>query len=196
MKPLKDFVTTPLHIVILCVAIYLMWPMRGDKLLAVFEAGGVPGWESRLQTHDTSVPLQYMIDRPEVEAALQNVLWYSGDLPAFHAIVGEPGTGKSTAVIQAISKRNKQGGVAGAVYFEMPARPERFALDLAGALGLSSVTKEKPALDLKGEPMRTWAWLGGRITAAGKAFSRKHDRPMTLVLDGVDVLATPQHLEF
>jgi hypothetical protein len=119
--------------------------------------------------------------------------------------------GKTTAVTRTILKKQQEGGVNGAVYFEVPAKPEAFALSLAKCLGesatpldpkgglkrrINNATMEEPAWNLANEPGHTWAWLSERLTAAGVAFKTKHDRPMTLVLDGVERLAQPETLKF
>lgn len=99
-----------------------MWTTESEKgvvahMCAVFEAGGVLGWDARFSDDDATVA------RPAVVADIAAIL-HPGLKHEYAAIVGATSTGKSTAVRQALralaaEPTAKANGV-GVVYFTAP----------------------------------------------------------------------------
>lgn len=117
-------------------------------------------------------------------------------------VMGAHGTGKSTAIRKA-ARDSSTGRINGVVYY-LVEYPATFSTGLAGLLGcreatvdvtggirrlLSQVTKEEKLPAAKEEPRATWLQLYPQLLEGSAAFRRKHGRPATLVLDGVDVIA-------
>ena len=97
-----------------------------EDILQTFEAGGKPGWQERY-------PADFkkgMIDRSVLVKKLQEVVGGTND--KYVLIEGATGTGKSTAVRQAVS------GMQGAVYFMCPVNAVEFSQKVCQALGVRS----------------------------------------------------------
>ena len=123
----------------------------------------------------------------------------------FIKIVGENGTGKSTAIRKMISNLD-----CGAVYFNCPENASSFSIRLLTAIGyrpsidfsggilrrLEMKTKEEGEVGLKSEPYSTWIVVSFLLIKVGTKFRTKYNRPMVLVIDSADVLAKsdPQFL--
>ena len=115
-------------------------------------------------------------------------------------IVGEKGTGKTTAVSYALSTLPD---VRGAIYIMCPLSARLFSLhlkemtdcmdpaDVSGGMRrrLEGATKEERGPDLDKEPLATFEQLISPLTAAAATFKARHGRPAVLVIDGADFLA-------
>ena len=163
-------------------------------MLRTFEAGGRPGWEADF---DDS---RAVIARPDIVAALATLLRpeFADD---YVVVVGETGTGKSTAVRQAVRQLPWPKGV---VYFDAPELLPKFGTHLAAAIGFnvhtvdpwgalrrwfSGVTKVESDPKLKEEPIATWTLVQGALFDVAKTYKAKHGRPMVLVVDAADLVA-------
>jgi hypothetical protein len=166
----------------------------GRRMLAAFEAGGRPGWERGFDDSDADV------DRHELVAALSALL-HPPVARDYTVIVGENGTGKSTAVRQAVRALGVPKGV---VYFDAPELLPEFSSRLAESVGFSTdvldpwgafrrwasrTTKEEADPKLKEEPVATWMKVKHALEATADAYKAKHGRPMTLVIDAADLVA-------
>jgi hypothetical protein len=115
-------------------------------------------------------------------------------------IVGEKGTGKTTAVSYALSTLPD---MRGAIYIMCPLSARLFSLhlkevtdcmdpaDVSGGMRrrLEGATKEEKGPDLDKEPLATFEQLISPLTAAAVTFKARHGRPAVLVIDGADFLA-------
>jgi hypothetical protein len=166
----------------------------GRRMLAAFEAGGRPGWERGFDDSDADV------DRHELVAALSALL-HPPVARDYTVIVGENGTGKSTAVRQAV---RALGAPKGVVYFDAPELLPEVSSHLAETVGFSTdvldpwgafrrwasrTTKEEADPKLKEEPVATWMKVKHALEATADSYKAKHGRPMTLVIDAADLVA-------
>jgi ABC-type oligopeptide transport system ATPase subunit len=166
----------------------------GRRMLAAFEAGGRPGWERGFDDSDADV------DRHELVDALSALL-HPAVARDYTVIVGENGTGKSTAVRQAVRALGVPKGV---VYFDAPELLPEFSSRLAETVGFSTdvidpwgalrrwasrTTREETDPRLKEEPVATWMKVKHALEATADAYKAKHGRPMTLVIDAADLVA-------
>ena len=179
-----------------CVAGYA-WHMQRpsaseDAVLHAFENGA-----------GASKPEQLLavVERPELHALLTRVLRPASS-KQYVLIVGEHGTGKSTAVRNAARDAGADG-TNGVVYYLVPEEVSTFASGLAALVGyrtdpldveggvrrrMSMTTKAEESPRLDEEPRATWVGLKRALLAAAEQFHAKHGRPATLVLDGVDYI--------
>ena len=140
--------------------------------------------------------LQFKVDRPAIVKQLQEVFLLP-DPANYYVFVGETGTGKSTAVQEAVSTlKDPEGKLLkprGVVYFMAPEDPVSFSARLAKAVAYD--------LDLVGGFRRQWSgrtaqdsdpssWpaLSGAIEAAQR-FKEEQGRPLVLVIDAADFIA-------
>jgi hypothetical protein len=133
------------------------------------------------------------VPRPDLENKLRKVL-RPRTTRKYGVIIGEHGTGKSTAVRKAVRAVGSDG-VNGVAYYHVGDEVGQFVTGLAAVLdtratvdlqggasrALSHTTKEKAA--------PTWMDIEAALISASAAFKGKHKRPATLVLDNVDVIA-------
>ena len=147
------------------------------------------------------------IQRGKFEEDMLEIL-HPGKSKQYVVIVGENGCGKSTVVRKVLSL-SEPGGF---VYFDCPANPNNFSINLLGILGYSPIVdisggarrfmegtnKEEKDLDVKSEPMASFSRVENHLIAAAAAFKLQHNRPMVLVIDSVDRLAKgiPEFLAF
>jgi hypothetical protein len=119
---------------------------------------------------------------------------------SYAVIVGENGTGKSTAVRKSLSALEQP---IGAVYFNCPMAADQFSIALSRLIAfreqvdikggmirlLEFTTKEKKVPDPKDEPLATFNTLIQPLMDAAAKFKSKHTRPMVLIIDSADILA-------
>ena len=100
-------------------------------------------------------------------------------------IEGATGTGKSTAVRQAVS------GMQGAVYFMCPADAAEFSQKLCQAIGVRSgmdleaaltrrlhgISKQEPSASLEDEPRATWVRLRRALEVVAQDYHKSTDAP-------------------
>ena len=180
--------------------VYRVWKLESEEgvvahMCAVFEAGGKPGWDAAF---DDAVE---QVVRPAVAADITTILRPGPDFHKYGAIVGACGTGKSTAVRQAIralaaESKNTSKDV-GVVYFTTPSAMCDFSAQLARVVGyytptyfFSGVTKERAVLPIAGdEPIATWVPVSNLLVKAAVKYKARHGVAPTLVLDAMDLVA-------
>ena len=184
---------------------YVMWNYPRsedvpDSVLETFESGGKPGWDSDFKKVDATADIK----RPDVEKKLEEFFYPTpaGDLSASYVlIVGEHGTGKSTAVRRVVRERE---GINGTIYVNVPDDIRFFGGVVASAMGMPDTvvdiksgvirrinqeTKEVRELPLSEEPSATWARASLVIRGAASNFYDKHKRPAVLIIDAAERLA-------
>jgi hypothetical protein len=168
-----------------------------DNVLQTFESGGKPGWDAEFDK-DASAS----IDRPDVEKKLEELFFGTTDLSASYVLImGEHGTGKSTAVRRVV--RNKRG-INGAIYVNAPRDLTTFGSRLASSVGFTSetvdtqggvrrrfnlTTKQEAVPKRADEPMSTWSAVSDSIEEAATMFRKKHGRPAVLIIDSAERIA-------
>ena len=140
-----------------------------------------------------------MVDRKDLVGVLSLIL-QPQESKSYVVIVGENGTGKTTAVRQALFALDFPKGVA---YFNCPIVADEFSISLARLIGfrdqldvsggdkrmLEMTTKEEKVPDPKDEPLATFTTLMQPLVDAAAKFKAKYGRPMVLVIDSADRLA-------
>ena len=178
-----------------------------ERMCAAFKAGGVQGWDARFSLVDADAT----VARPAVVADIVAIL-RPGLKHEYATIMGATGTGKSTAVRQAIRALAAEsaaaaagsggagGGGVGVVYFSAPELTE-YARGLAVAVdGCAPVHALHRLLRffggelaehavLREEPRATWAGLSQRLVAAALLYRARHGVAPTLVLDATELVA-------
>ena len=168
-------------------------PPARKSMLSAFVVGFVP---SKWTNNDNAS----IVPRPELDARLLALVRPTAVTSTYAVIVGEHGTGKSTAVRKAARTRGTtQDGVNGVVYIEV-AESRKFSVDLLSCLDaavptidwlggvrrrVEATTKDEVGVDLTKEPLSTWLTVTGPLEAAAEEFRQAYKRPMTLVIDGV-----------
>jgi hypothetical protein len=169
---------------------------RVEAVLAVLESGSSP---ALLEAERDDCLCT--VARPHVRSHLLKLLQPQSKL--FSVIVGASGTGKSTAVRQAIREINASSADVSGVHF-FPASPhiKTFSTSLASSLGfrepvhlitmlrryLSAPSQAEAAAQRAAEPAVSWELMEPVLLAAARRFKLKHGRPAVLVLDSADVL--------
>ena len=200
-----DFIKVVSTVVGLAGTAYVMWTYSpkvvSGKVLQTFESGGKPGWDEGFGKDADAV-----VKRPDVEKKLKELFYpnsrVGGDLDASYVlIVGELGTGKSTAVRRVVREHE---GINGAIYVNVPDDIRFFGGVVASAVGMPDITvdidsgiirrinqetKEVRDLPLSEEPSATWARASVVIRGAAIKFRRKHKRPAVLIIDGAELFA-------
>ena len=177
------------------------------RMVAAFEYGGAQTgrlrattslpWDVEFRANDAlaSVP------RPVLIADLKALLRPEAT-SQYALVVGESGTGKSTAVRNAVRSLPSPKG---AIYFSTPVLVASFSSNLARAVGYA------PPFD----PLASvFGWLGGQAPSTPRAdgvawpelfralqeaatrFHKKHKRPAVLVIDASDYVAKKDPLFF
>ena len=160
-----------------------------DSVLRAFEEGR--GFEP--------FDVDTMVDRKDLVDRLNPILRPLMS-KTYVVIVGENGTGKTTAVRQALSASKSPKG---AVYFNCPIAVNKFSIKLANLVEfreqldvsggakrrIESTTKEEKVPDLKDEPLATFTILMQPLIDAAAKFKAKYGRPMVLVIDSADRIA-------
>jgi hypothetical protein len=185
-----DFIKVVSTVVGLAGTAYVMWTYSpkvvSEQVLQTFESGGKPGWDEGFGKDADAV-----VKRPDVEKKLKEFFYPTpeGDLSAAYVLViGEHGTGKSTAVRRVVREHK---GVNGAIYVNVPDDIRYFGGVVAAAVGLPLLT-----VDME-EPAGTWRKAAIAIRQAAIKFRRKHKRPAVLIIDSAELLAqkNPAFLE-
>jgi hypothetical protein len=160
------------------------------NMMKVFEKGGTTRFE---------LPLEH-IDRPDVVAELK-VLLRPEESDKYGVVIGEHGTGKSTAVRDAIMELEEPKGV---VYFSCPEVLKDFGQDMAAAVGykfvawdfiggwrrrLSGVNGSEDPVPSSDEPLASYRVLRRALKKTARAYKKKHKRPLVLVIDAADRVA-------
>jgi len=160
-----------------------------DRVLRAFEEGrGLTG-------HGEPA---VRVDRSDLERVLKHKLRDS-ELRKYILIVGERGTGKSTAVTRSLSDSQTPNG---AVYILCPVAVTKFSTNLAKLIDcieptdvgrgiqrrIEGTTKQEESASTN-EPQATFSTLEDHLVAAAVKFKAKHKRPAILVIDGADRLA-------
>ena len=166
-----------------------------SHMVSTFETGGVipSSWfvsPVRWDTPFTSDALA-VVSRPELIEDL-TVLLRPNASSQYLLIVGESGTGKSTAVRKAIRALPSPKG---AIYFSAPQVVTSFLFseDLASATGYFRLVDPLGSLYNwlggqyaveagSGEPHATWAVLSKALLNAATAYHAKHGRPAVLIV--------------
>ena len=167
------------------------------RMVAAFEDGGVQvglwapslPWDVEFRANDALAT----VPRPVLVANLTALL--RPERTAQYAlVVGESGTGKSTAVRNTVRSLPSPKGT---IYFSTPELVASFSSDLARAVGYAS-----PYVPLAS----VFGWLGGQapsaradgvawpelfhaLKEAATRFHAKHARPAVLVIDAADFVA-------
>ena len=143
-------------------------------------------------------PARADVPRKELHGKLLALLRPTAVTCTYAVIVGEHGTGKSTAVRNAARAKGTDGA-NGVVYFEI-GDVSHFSIDLISCLNatvpeidwrgavrrrVEATTKDEAHVDLSKEPLETWLTITRPLEAAAMEFYQKYNRPMTLVIDGV-----------
>ena len=163
-----------------------------DSIMRAFEDGR--GVEEYVKVDNAAT-----VTRSDLHKSLVPIL-HPENIKEYAVIVGENGTGKSTAVRQVMAKLKHPRGT---VYFNTPVNPQQFSLVLANLIGCEAEvdirggfrrffersSKEVKQTDLVKEPMFTFNEIMGPLLAAAEKFEQKHGRPMVLVIDSADRLA-------
>jgi hypothetical protein len=184
-----------------------------SNMVAAFEAGDAAEaswwlrprapWAPAAQPWDDAyraTDLRARVPRPALVRDLAALMRPSGASNQYVLVVGESGTGKSTAVRNAVRELLRSPGAAGVLYFSAPEIAESFSRNLAPVLGyfrpfdplvsFMSWFGVAPLSDGGGaEPQATWATLRALLHAAAAAFHAKHGRPAVLVIDAADYVA-------
>jgi type II secretory pathway predicted ATPase ExeA len=136
---------------------------------------------------------EHKIHRPEVVAEIKSLFLQPSETHAYFLIVGETGTGKTTAILDAVSDLKVPRGV---VYFMAPAFSDHFVSNLARKLNydpnaldffatlkkrITGRTEEVPKVDL--------SILLQHLEQAAQAFKAKHGRQPVLIIDAADFIA-------
>jgi hypothetical protein len=173
-------------------------------VVAAFEAGGhaprarmavrdgASAWDERFASADARA----RVPRPALLAELAELLRPASTYQ-YALVVGESGTGKSTAVRAAIRMLPAPKGV---IYFSAPERVALFSDELAAAVGyfapfnpLASFYSwwggQAARSESANDPHPQWAALRAVLPLAADAFLVAHGRPAVLVIDAADYVA-------
>lgn len=167
------------------------------SMVAAFETGGAQVgwfWAPSLQwdINFGAKDARATVPRPALVADLAKLM-RPETTDQYALIVGESGTGKSTAVREAVRSLQSPKG---AIYFSAPELVDSFSSDLARAVGyappfdpLASVFSRlggQPSADAGGI---AWPLLRRALEVAAARFYAKHARPAVLVIDAADFVA-------
>ena len=179
------------------------------SMASTFEAGGVaPGWLHAVLPSRLLAPAPHWdtfreadagasVLRPELIADLAGIL-RPRESKQYVLVVGESGTGKSTAVRSAARSLPQPSGC---VYFSAPELAASFSTGLALAVGFFRPFEPLASFyDWWGgqrgghagpseEPGATWAALREALLRAAAVYRARHGRPAVLVIDAADYVA-------
>lgn len=155
-------------------------PSATDRILKAFEQGLIDCESSSCPEAGSS---RATVPRAVLKEQLEDLLAPQA-LRTYAVIVGEQGCGKSTAVRQAIASLPDPKGV---VYYDTPAMVSLFSTGLAQLLGVEQCLQSHRR---EHEPKATIGELIPLLKKAASRFSNKHKRPMTLVIDSAELLAS------
>lgn len=197
-----------LPVIVCALGLLAAHSVLGDRavirsMVATFEAGGVThGWPPWAPTAhwDASFGVtdaRATVPRRALTAQLAALLRPEAS-SQYALIVGESGTGKSTAVRNAVRSLPTPKG---AIYVAAPELVASFSVDLALATGFFTPFdplrnfygwwggQATPGGDAGEEPRATWAVLRRALQSAAAAFRAKHGRPAALIIDAADYVA-------
>ena len=201
-----DFIKVVSTVVVcLAGAAYVMWNYPRpedvpDRVLETFESGGKLGWDEGFGIEDADA----VVKRPDVETQLKEFFYPKSGVAlsaTYVLVIGEHGTGKSTAVRRVVREHK---GINGAIYVNVPDDIRYFGGVVASAVGMPDIivditsgvirrinqeTKEVRELPLSEEPSDTWARASVVIQGAAIKFLHKHNRPAVLIIDGAELFA-------
>jgi KaiC/GvpD/RAD55 family RecA-like ATPase len=179
---------------------HVLWPYRPsavpDRVLAAFVEGGLPGWDQEF-----SADARANSKTSTVIADLERFIFPQDGDTKYVVIVGEHGTGKSTAVRSVVRNRT---GDKGAVYVNTPLDVYKFSrvlatavdftwdvIDLPGGVRrmLSLTAKEETTPKRADEPLGSFTAVAGAIAAAAVKFKQQHGRPAVLIIDSAEIIA-------
>lgn len=163
---------------------------RADSVLSAFVQG---------RGFDVDADEDAIVVRKDLNAQLLAILTPK-KIDLYAVVVGERGSGKSTAVRKVIASLPEPRGI---IYFNAPASSWKFSIELAKTIGfkdeidmvggvrrhLSGLSKEEKEPDMKHEPRATFDRLDSALLEAASTFKRRYKRPLVLVIDSVDILA-------
>ena len=166
-------------------------------ILTIFEEGGRPKWKAEAaQTLKKST-----VNRPEILHQLTEIL-YPTKVSTYAIITGAVGTGKTNAVMQAImAKGGSKDAPNGAVYYEVPVSesPKDVLKHFARQFGIEEdpvTLMDAAKIRYFGKtqevnPSRTDVFLRveDELRECARQFKRKHHRPITVAIDGCEILA-------
>jgi hypothetical protein len=166
-------------------------PETEHHMIAAFESGrGVECYRA-IDTIPSAVHRRELekdlisLLRPSLHAELDSS---KGDALRCAVIVGEQGTGKSTAVRKFI---RSIPGPKGVVYCNVPGNTQTFSTKLRRLLGYEKHSTHNSLLREE-DPEGLWMALRGPLLEAAKGYKKKHSRAMVLVIDSADRLARHQ----
>jgi hypothetical protein len=174
-----DFIKVVITVVGLSGTAYALWTYNpkvvSGNVLQTFESGGKLGWDEGFFNDADAV-----VKRPDVETQLKKFFYPTPEddpdaSASYILIVGEHGTGKSTAVRRVVRERE---GINGAIYVRVPDDISYFGGVVASAVGMPDT-----------EPSATWVRASLAIRGAAIKFYDKHKRPAVLIIDGVELFA-------
>jgi hypothetical protein len=168
------------------------------RMVAAFESGGArvspwtptAAWDASFRDVDADA----RVPRPTLVRELAALL-RPNKTRQYAIVVGECGTGKSTAVREAARLLPSPKGV---VYFSAPELVASFSVELAAAVGyalpfdpLASVLSRLggQASSSRSAGGTAWRELSDALQDAAARFSAKHGRPAVLVIDAADYVA-------
>jgi hypothetical protein len=154
------------------------------RIIRAFEVGKL-GYEK--------IPNKFKVDRPDVVAKIKTLFEPTKTPYSYFLIVGETGTGKSTAIREAVSELEVPRGV---VYFMSPESPRYFTLGLAKilnydpyALDLFGTLKRRITGRSEAVPQTDFQVLRDDLTKAAEKYKAKHGRQPVLIIDAADFIA-------
>ena len=171
-----------------------MWgePSKERNMVRTFEKGGARGWYVKKNTAH--------VERPELLASLEALL-QPDESDNYAVVIGEHGTGKSTAVRDTIVALEDPKGV---VYVSTPNVVAHFGTELAKAVGynfvfwdviggfrrqMSRAEKYDSAPSFSDEPLASYWPVQQALLNTATAYKKKHNRPIVLVIDAADRIA-------
>lgn len=167
------------------------------RVVAAFEGdawaapwASAPSWDAAFRDADADA----RVPRPTLVRELAALL-RPNKTRQYAIVVGESGTGKSTAVREAVRSLPSPKGV---VYFSAPELVASFSVQLAAAVRyappfdpLASVLNQLggQASSSRSAGGTAWPELRYALAAAAARFFAKHGRPAVLVIDAADYVA-------
>jgi hypothetical protein len=151
-----------------------------NEMRNVFESGGAPGWNGVGRGHDM------LLERPALMADLHALFMPGINEHLYHVIIGNEGTGKTTAIRGALLSLASPKAV---VYCNVGSA-KSFVVDLAKAVGYrpSFSVRARIWRWIEGEkintPTVTWVKLKSKLDEVAKITSK----PLVIVLDSADRL--------
>ncbi|KYQ88844.1 hypothetical protein DLAC_10646 [Tieghemostelium lacteum] len=160
---------------------------RKEKVFHAFKYGRIA----------PNLDISHFVKRPDINKQLNYILTPEANSKSYHLIVGENGTGKTTALIQACNEVN--GAVGGIVYVSVPETVDEFGKLLGDSFNFDFNEDATP----KGyvnrffvpSPPRSYSSHGcfrrvkPFIEEAATRYKQQYNRPPVLVIDNINWLA-------